>query len=91
MKTNQDKNSEWENLEYQNGFGNLFETEEIANSLPQGQNNPQKFQNGLYAEQLSGTSFTTPRNKNQKSWLYKIQPSVVLGALKRIDPESEGI
>jgi homogentisate 1,2-dioxygenase len=31
---------------------------------------------GLVAEQLSGTSFTTPRLKNQRSWLYRIRPSV---------------
>jgi len=32
---------------------------------------------GLYAEQLSGTAFTVPREHNQRSWLYRIRPSVV--------------
>lgn len=32
---------------------------------------------GLYAEQLSGTAFTAPRSKNQRSWLYRIRPSVL--------------
>jgi hypothetical protein len=32
---------------------------------------------GLYAEQLSGTAFTVPREHNQRSWLYRIQPSVM--------------
>lgn len=31
---------------------------------------------GLYAEQLSGTAFTAPRGENQRSWLYRIRPSV---------------
>ena len=31
---------------------------------------------GLYAEQLSGTAFTAPRESNQRSWLYRILPSV---------------
>jgi homogentisate 1,2-dioxygenase len=31
----------------------------------------------LYAEQLSGTAFTAPRNENQRSWLYRIHPSAV--------------
>ena len=31
---------------------------------------------GLYAEQLSGTSFTAVRKENQRSWLYRIRPSV---------------
>lgn len=84
------KKCQWANLSYLKGFENLFETEVIPGSLPKGQNNPQKFPNGLYAEQISGTSFTTPRHKNQKSWLYKIQPSVCLGTLKRIEPNSEG-
>ena len=33
----------------------------------------------LYAEQLSGTAFTTPRAGNRRVWLYRIQPSVVVG------------
>ena len=31
---------------------------------------------GLYAEQLTGTSFVAPRGENQRSWLYRIRPSV---------------
>jgi homogentisate 1,2-dioxygenase len=31
---------------------------------------------GLFAEQLSGTSFTTPRKDNQKVWLYRVRPTV---------------
>ena len=29
----------------------------------------------MYAEKLSGTSFTAPRHENQQSWLYRILPS----------------
>nr|CAD1822336.1 unnamed protein product [Ananas comosus var. bracteatus] len=31
---------------------------------------------GLYAEQISGSSFTSPRKLNLRSWLYRIKPSV---------------
>ena len=40
---------------------------------------------GLYAEQLSGTPFTYPRAKNQRSWLYRILPSVTHEIFKPID------
>ena len=64
--------------QYQSGFGNEFASEDARcpGSLPQGQNNPQKVSLGLYAEQLSGTAFTAPREYNQRSWLYRMLPSV---------------
>jgi len=58
--------------QYQPGFGNDFETESVAGALPQGQNSPQVCALGLYAEQLSGSPFTAPRGKNERSWLYRI-------------------
>ncbi len=58
------------------GFGNDFETEALPGALPSGQNSPQKCAYGLYAEQLSGSPFTAPRGANERSWLYRIQPSV---------------
>ena len=63
-------------LEYMPGFGNDFETEALAGALPQGQNSPQRCPYGLYAEQLSGSPFTAPRGTNERSWLYRIRPSV---------------
>ena len=39
---------------------------------------------GLYAEQLSGTPFTFAKSKNQRSWLYKILPTVVHGDWKDV-------
>ncbi|KAI8083863.1 homogentisate 1,2-dioxygenase [Thamnidium elegans] len=62
---------------YHQGFGNHFSSEALPNSLPKGQNTPQKCPYNLYAEQLSGTAFTVPRTHNQRSWLYRIRPSVV--------------
>jgi homogentisate 1,2-dioxygenase len=62
---------------YQTGFGNSFESEVIPNSLPRGRNNPRQVPYQLYAEQISGTAFTIPRNANRRTWLYRIQPSVV--------------
>ena len=58
------------------GFGNDFETEALPDALPQGQNSPQKCNYGLYGEQLSGTAFTAPSNKNERTWCYRIRPSV---------------
>ena len=58
------------------GFGNDFETEALPDALPQGQNSPQKCNYGLYGEQLSGTAFTAPSNQNERTWCYRIRPSV---------------
>lgn len=66
-----------QSYDYQSGFGNQFESEAIENALPKNQNNPQMPAYGLYAEQLSGTSFTTPRDHNQRTWLYRIRPSAL--------------
>src|SRR4029453_18208963 len=61
---------------YMPGFGNDFETEALPGALPVGQNSPQRPAYGLYAEQLSGSPFTAPRGTNERSWLYRIRPSV---------------
>ncbi len=61
---------------YMPGFGNDFETEALPGALPVGQNSPQRCAYGLYAEQLSGSPFTALRGKNERSWLYRIRPSV---------------
>merc|ERR1712212_243380 len=66
-----------EDYKYLSGFGNEFASEDprCPGSLPEGQNNPQACKYGLYAEQLSGTAFTAPRETNQRSWLYRLLPS----------------
>ncbi len=64
------------NLKYQTGFGNEFATEAVEGALPVGRNSPQKALLGLYAEQLSGTAFTAPRDRNKRTWTYRIRPSV---------------
>ncbi len=61
---------------YMPGFGNDFESEALPGALPQGRNSPQRPAYGLYAEQLSGSPFTAPRSENERSWLYRIRPSV---------------
>jgi homogentisate 1,2-dioxygenase len=61
---------------YQSGFGNGFETEALPGALPVGRNSPQRCAYGLYAEQISGSAFTAPRASNQRSWLYRIRPTV---------------
>jgi homogentisate 1,2-dioxygenase len=71
---------------YMSGFGNSFETETLPGALPLGRNSPQKVRYGLYAEQLSGSPFTAPQGANQRSWLYRIRPSVKhSGAFRRCD------
>ena len=72
-------------LAYQSGFGNEFASEGLPGALPQGRNSPQRNPYGLYAEVLSGTAFTAPRAENQRTWLYKIQPSAMQSAFRRID------
>jgi homogentisate 1,2-dioxygenase len=69
---------------YQSGFGNTFSTEAAKGALPVGQNSPQKTPKGLYAEVLSGTSFTAPRAENLSSWLYRLRPSAMHGSYKRV-------
>ncbi len=64
-------------LKYLSGFGNHFVSEAINGSLPKGCNSPQKPPRGLYAEQINGSAFTMPRHSNQRSWVYRIQPSVM--------------
>jgi homogentisate 1,2-dioxygenase len=61
---------------YMSGFGNGFETEALPGALPIGRNSPQKCPYGLYAEQISGSPFTAPRATNERSWLYRIQPTL---------------
>ncbi|MFT4715189.1 MAG: homogentisate 1,2-dioxygenase [Paracoccaceae bacterium] len=71
---------------YMPGFGNDFETEALPGALPQGRNSPQKCEYGLYAEQLSGTAFTAPRGENERTWCYRIRPSVKhVSRFKRVD------
>ena len=62
---------------YQSGFGNEFASEARAGALPVAQNSPQRVAYGLYAEQLSGTAFTAPREVNRRSWLYRLVPSAM--------------
>ena len=74
-------------LNYMSGFGNEFATEAVAGALPEGRNSPQRPAFGLYAEQLSGTAFTVPRDHNRRSWLYRMRPSAMHG---RFEPYSGG-
>ncbi|MES2887601.1 MAG: homogentisate 1,2-dioxygenase [Pseudomonadota bacterium] len=67
-------------LTYLCGFGNQHLSEAVPGSLPVGQNNPQHPPHGLYPELLSGTAFTAPRAANLRTWMYRIRPSVQVGA-----------
>jgi homogentisate 1,2-dioxygenase len=74
-----------EQFKYQSGFGNEFATEAVKGALPVGRNSPQRAPLGLYAEQFSGTSFTTPRLLNKRTWTYRIQPSVLHRPFRQIE------
>ena len=72
---------------YMSGFGNGFETEALPGALPVGRNSPQKCAYGLYAEQISGSPFTAPRTTNERTWLYRIRPTVAhWGAFQPLPP-----
>ena len=62
-------------FQYMSGFGGHFETEAISGALPKGRNSPQRPAFGLYAEQLSGSSFTAARHENRRTWLYRMRPT----------------
>jgi homogentisate 1,2-dioxygenase len=62
-------------LRYLTGFGSHFESEAVDGALPKGRNSPQRPAFGLYTEQLSGSSFTSPRHENRRSWLYRMRPT----------------
>lgn len=71
-------------LSYQSGFGNYFETEKLPGALPSKQNSPRNCPFGLYPEQLSGSAFTVSRSENRRTWFYRIRPSVVHGDFQSI-------
>ncbi|WP_448213462.1 homogentisate 1,2-dioxygenase [Colwellia sp. MEBiC06753] len=72
-------------LTYLTGFGNEHETEALPGALPIGQFSPQKVKYGLYAEQFSSTAFTAPRDKNRRTWTYRIRPSIAMGDFSPMD------
>src|ERR1043165_5734595 len=72
-------------LRYMTGFGSHFETEAVDGALPKARNSPQRPAFGLYAEQLSGSSFTSPRHENRRSWLYRMRPTADHRPFSRYD------
>jgi homogentisate 1,2-dioxygenase len=72
-------------LKYLTGFGSHHESEAVPGALPVGRNSPQKVPFGLYAEQLSGSSFTMPRAQNLRSWLYRLHPSAMHAAFEELE------
>src|SRR5512138_1711478 len=71
-------------LKYLTGFGSHHETEAVEGALPVGRNSPQKVPFGLYAEQVSGSSFTMPRHQNLRSWQYRLRPSAMHDPFRRL-------
>jgi homogentisate 1,2-dioxygenase len=67
------------------GFGGHFESEAVEGTLPKGRNSPQRPAFGLYTEQVSGSSFTSPRHENRRSWLYRMRPTADHRPFERYD------
>jgi homogentisate 1,2-dioxygenase len=72
----------------QGGFGNTFETEALANTLPMDQNSPRHSPLGLYAEQINATGFVARRGENKRGWVYRIRPAAQHDPLKPLDHRS---
>jgi hypothetical protein len=53
-----------------------FRDRGAARCAAAGHEQPQKCNYGLYGEQLSGTAFTAPSHQNERTWCYRIRPSV---------------
>lgn len=85
MSSKRSKPVDTQELEYLTGFGNHLQSEAVEGALPHGMNNPKQCPFNLYAEQLSGTSFTTPHQSNQKAWLYRTLPSAKHEAYQPIE------
>jgi len=73
-------------LLYMSGFGCHFQSEALKGALPIAQSNPQKCPYNAYCELLSGTSFTTPRANNQRTWFYRTHPTAGHPPMKPADP-----
>ena len=71
-------------LAYQSGFGNTHSSEAVKGALPVGQNSPQRPPLGLYPEVLSGSAFTAPRAENLSTWMYRLRPTAMHPAYRRI-------
>jgi homogentisate 1,2-dioxygenase len=75
-------------LSYMSGFGGYFQSSALPGALPVGQTNPQVCNYKLYAELFSGTTFTTPRCSNQRTWFYRIRPTAAHKPFQPLDSSS---
>jgi homogentisate 1,2-dioxygenase len=75
---------------YQVGYGNIFATEAVPGSLPEGGRNvPQRCPFDLYSEHLSGTSFISSRATVQNVWMYRIRPAVAHSPLQEMEGKND--
>lgn len=70
---------------YMPGFGNEHQSEFIPGALPVGQNSPQLCPYGLYAEQITGTSFAADRARSMRNFVYRRRPACVHGKFSKIE------
>lgn len=71
--------------EYLCGFGNEHQSELVPGALPIGQNSPQKCPYGLYAEQITGSSFAANRANTMRNFLYRRRPAAVHHSYSRAE------
>ena len=64
---------------YMSGFGNGFETEALPGALQSGAIRPRNVLRPL-CRAAFGSPFTAPRTTDERSWLYRIRPTVVHSA-----------
>ncbi|KAH8782237.1 homogentisate 1,2-dioxygenase [Hyaloscypha sp. PMI_1271] len=69
---------------YLQGFGNEHQSEFLPGALPIGQNSPQICPFGLYAEQVTGTSFAASRSHSMRNFLYRRRPACVHSTYQKI-------
>jgi len=72
-------------LSYLSGFGMALSSEALEGAVPRRQNSPRHAPYGLHPEQVNGTAFTVPRQRNLRTWLYRIRPSVSHGEFSPVD------
>ncbi|PVH84301.1 homogentisate 1,2-dioxygenase [Cadophora sp. DSE1049] len=71
--------------QYLQGLHNEHQSEFIPGALPVGQNSPQICPYGLYAEQITGTSFAASRSHSMRNFLYRRRPACVHTSYEKVD------
>ena len=63
----------------------MTRSEAVPGALPRSHSLPQRHDQGLYPERISGTAFTAKRAVNKQTFLYRILPSTAQSPWTRVD------